>query len=567
MSKISQLDFISDVILLSLQGELLFRRQAGVSGMSSAIDIELEFWNAIIANLDRPVAAELVFSKGRYYLHATGIGFLIVGMANEKSLKKIRVACANVQEKLVDPEICRKVLLKMLTDGEEMTKPHLVNALIPLADEEVALGLLPVLQQWNMFHPDVKEKLLLSLCTVFGKCSTHAAVPPLKKIILAYSSSSSQAGRDIESAARLALRQSESAQQGKARPIAKEKAAQSDNIEFLSEGSSPEEQQIKELLGRDQKRQAIALIMQLLTSNAKAKRFQKAEQLRDWLLQIDSMALVESIRAAEIIEEEKSASISNEYLVIWKKLLDILSPEEFASLYHAMTPRNYPDGEMVVKQGELLPTLFFVNSGHVQMYAESQGREMPLKLFGPGEIMGGDIFFEASVWTVNAVSKGAFLSLLTLQRLQSQKDNCPALHSKLKDFCTRYISPDILFKKTSRTRRHSERKKVSGRVTIEMLDQHGNDAGLAGKGELLDLSQGGVALSLRFTKKKNAAALLGQKIRVNIRPDVSTAPLLRIGKVMAVRCHDFVGSDYSLHIQFENELSSMEIQQVVGKGL
>ena len=105
-----------------------------------------------------------------------------------------------------------------------------------------------------------------------------------------------------------------------------------------------------------------------------------------------------------------------------------------------------------------------------------------------------------------------------------------------------------------------------GRVTIDLLDQHGQETGLTAKGELLDLSKGGVALSLRFSKKKNAAALLGQKIRVNIRPDASAAALLRIGKVMAVRCHDFIGNEYSLHVEFETELSPAEIQRVAGKG-
>jgi hypothetical protein len=34
---------------------------------------------------------------------------------------------------------------------------------------------------------------------------------------------------------------------------------------------------------------------------------------------------------------------------------------------------------------------------------------------------------------------------------------------------------------------------------------------------------------------------------------------------MAVRCFDFVGNDYSLHVEFESELSNSEIHQAVGK--
>jgi CRP-like cAMP-binding protein len=479
LNKIAQLDSIREVILLSLQGGLLFYRQVGISVI---IGGEIDRWNEIINDLGRPPTADFVFSEGRYYLHSTDVGYLIVGMTNDKSLKKIRVACENVQEKLVDSNVRKKVLLKMLAEGEEMTKPHLVNALNTLAEAEIS----------QVQNRSVK-------------------------------------------------------------------------VQPLADGSNPEDQQVKELLDKGQKGQAISLIMQLIEDNAKAKCFHRAEDLRNRLMQIDSMALLESIRAAEIIEEEKSASISNEYLLIWKELVNTLSPEEFASLYHAMTEKNYADGEMVVNQGEFHSTLFFVNSGRIQISAVSQGREVPIKVVGPGEILGGDTFFDVSVWTVNVVSKGASLSLLTWERLQSQKENCPALHSKLQDFCARFTSPSKYFSKSSRTRRQFERKKAVGRVTIDLLDQHGRETGLAARGELLDLSRGGVALTLRFSKKKSAAALLGKKIRVNIRPDVASVVLLRIGKVMAVRCHDFIGNDYSLHIEFDSELSSAEIQQVVGK--
>jgi CRP-like cAMP-binding protein len=568
LTKISQLKAIREVTLLSLQGGVLFRSQ---TAMLSAYEREAGLWKAIIDDLGWPVTAELLFSKGRYHLQATGIGILIVGMTGENSLKKIRVACANVQAKLVDPAVQKKVLLKMLSDGEEMSKAHLVDALIPLADNEVAQVLLSLVRQEETFGPDFKEHLLLALCRALGHCAGSGAIPALQNLLLKYSSGVGQADRNIKEAATLAIRQLESAEvkpvmagaSARALAAAKESRDLSDPLENLSEGSRPEEAQIKDLLDQGQKRQAVDLIMQFITKSAKEKRFEEAEQLRNWLMRIDSMALIESIRAAEIIEEEKRASISDECLQTWKDLTESLSPEEFSSLYHAATPRDYPEGEMVAQQGEFLSILFFINSGRVQLNAISQGREIPLKVLGPGEILGSETFFDASVWTVNAISQGASLSLLTWQKLEGQKENCPALRTKLQDFCLRFSSPSRVFIKSSRTRRQSERKKTPGRVTINLLDQQDKETGLTAKGELLDLSKKGVALSLRFSKKKNAAALLGQKIRVNIRADGSAIPLQRIGKVMAVRCHDFIGNDYSLHVEFDVELASAEFQQAV----
>lgn len=555
LSKMSRLDSIGEVILLALHGDVLFRRQAGMSVTGGR---EVALWNDIINNLGRPPTAEFVFSKGRYYLHFTDIGYIIVGMTDERSRTKIRLACENVQAKLVSRTVRKRILLKMLFEAEAKIKPNFVNALVPFADSEVGYALLPVFQQAETFEQEAKENLQLALCRVFARCSIYAAMSALKKIHKSYADNTSKAGREIKTVAHLAIRQLESTRlvkttgaggaSTKARSMGNKHLSQDTHLANTSKRASPEELQVKEFLSNDQKRQAVASIMQLITSHAKAGRFAKAEQLRDWLIQIDALALMEIIRAAEIIEEEKSAAISDEYWQIWKELSSALSRGEFASLYHVMTQKNYTDGEIVVQQGAFLPALFFVNSGRVEEYVVSHGREIPLKVVGSGEILGSDTFFDSSVWTVNVVSKGALLSMLTQQRLGEMQDNFPALHTKLRDFCGRFPPCTNHFSKGGRSRRRTERRKVIGRVTIALLSEDGNDTGMGGKGELLDISQGGVALSLRFAQKKNTSALLGKKVRVNLRPDASTRDLLRIGKVMAVRCRDFIGNDYSLHI-------------------
>lgn len=570
LAKIAQLDSIRDVILLSLYGELLFRSQVQPTPL---VEQEIALWRAIISDLDNPLSVDFVFDKGHYYLHATDLGFVIVGMHHGKGVKKIRTACSNMQEKLADPKVRKKVLLKMLEDSDEKVKPHIVNALVPLADEEVGRILLPYLQKGGQFQPRIWEILLLSLCKVLGHCAFYEAVPALKKVVRTYSVITNGAGGVIGTAAKRAVEQLEAARAA-AKTVAEStfgihlpklgEAAITPNADlYQPEGVGPDEQQVMELLGQGQKEQVIALILQLVVSNARAKRFKKADQLRDWLMQIDPMALVESIRAAEIIEQEKTAAIDAEYLVTWKELLNTLSPNEFSALYHAMTRRSYAEGEMVAKQGEFLTTLFFVTSGCVQIYAVSQGREVPLQSVGPGEVIGGETLLDASVWTVNVVSKKADLSLLTLASLKSQKENYPALYSKVQEFCSTFSSPNALFKKTQKTRRKSpERKKVTGRITIDLLDKRGKDTGMGIKGDLLDLSIGGVAISLRFSKKKNALAFFGRMIRLSMSADASTAPFVCKGKVMAVRCHDFIGNDYSLHVAFEEELSSAEILQI-----
>lgn len=292
------------------------------------------------------------------------------------------------------------------------------------------------------------------------------------------------------------------------------------------------------------------------------KQFNKAEKLREWIIQIDSMSLMEIIRAAEIIEEEKKAAISNDYLTTWKELAHTLSSEEFTALYHAMIQKNYTNGEMIAAQGELLSTLFFVDRGRVQLYAVSQGREIPLQTLTAGEIIGAGTFFEASVWTVNAISMGAEMSLLHHKKLQTLKEPHPALESKLIDFCTHFEFSNTLFNNTNRSRRVFDRKRISGRTTMALLDKEGKTTGVSAKGDLLDISKGGVSFCLHFSKKENASPFIGQAIRITIRTDISVPSLILDGVVVAVRCHDFIGNEYSLHVKFNKQITSTDIQQV-----
>ena len=327
-----------------------------------------------------------------------------------------------------------------------------------------------------------------------------------------------------------------------------------------------EDQDIHQALQRGDKKRAVSLVMEKIAVCARSHHFERAERLRDWLLEIDSMALVEGIRAAELIEEEKASAIGPGVQEIWQELLKSLSREEFATLYHAGVPRSYADGEMVVRQGDFQAALYLVNSGQVQMTVENEGRQVVLRNYGPGDIFGGETFFDASVWTANVVSRGASLSCVLRTKLIASKESQPALYGKLQDYCGKSPSIGMLFQKSRRTRRAHERRKAQGRVGIDLLDVQGRETGLTAKGELLDLSRGGVALSLRFSKKKSAAALLGQLIRVHLQPKAAAQPLARVGKVMAVRCHDFVGNEYTLHVHFETELTGSEVLQLTTGG-
>jgi len=569
LTRLAQVDSIQEVMLVSNRGEVLFANKAGAAANTTG---EIARWNEIIAGLDGSPTAELFFEKGCYYVHNLDIGYVIVGMTNASSLARVKTACTQVKSKLADASVRKKVMLKMMATVDAAFKPHLVGALADVTkgtDREVAAHLIALLREEPQGTPQERDTLRFALCEALGHCISPEALAALNEFLTKNKGVLPEA---VETVARISVQQLTLDMPRAAEVKAPEKKGQgpatscSTILPVAKSAHSADWQQIEELLGLGKKGETIDRILAAIEAAARGKQFEQAEELRDWLMQIDSMALREIIRAAEIIEQAKRASVSREFQQTWKELEMALSSEEFASLYHAITPRVYAKDDMVVRQGEFSSSLFFVNSGRVQLYAVSQDREIPLKICAAGEIMGAANFFEISVWTVNARSLGAELYVLTREKLQRQMEQYPALQGKLMDFCTRFASPSALFSKTGRTRRRFERKKAAGRATMVVLDEQERETGIGAKGDILDVSRGGLSFSLRFSKKENAEALLGRKIRITMRSDGSNASVTCNAKVMAVRCCDFIGSDYSLHVEFPKELDNAQLQQVLGRG-
>ena len=584
LNKISQLPSVQEVLLLSSHGELLFRNnQNGTEDNDS----DIPSWNKIISDLKSPLHAEFYFKKGVYSLHYTELGYVVIGMKGNGSLQKIKNACTILQEKLSDPILCKKLLLKMLREADEELKPQFVLNLMPFADEEIAGALTPLLDKEAELGSKSKTKLLVNICRVLGQCASTSAWLAIKSLLQKHYSNRIALANEVRYAAQVALAQLDHEVPDKpksTKPVVvpknkpiKKVAPKADGHPDTSTSTPapvpsgdqstvlmPKSRKIQALLQQNNKKEAVALILEQIEISAGNQQFELAERLREWLIQIDSTLLHQIIRAAEIIQEQKNAAISDELLATWSTLAKTLSVEEFSSLYHVMDHKHYNSGEILARQGEFLSTLFFVDSGRIQLFSENHGQEYVLKVINAGEILGAETFFDISIWTINARSLGSDLSLLTWNGLLKLKESHPALQTKLMDFCSRFKLPETVFMKQGATRREFERVKVPGKVTAALQRKSGDESIFGTKGDLLDISRGGLAFSLRFSRKKNAIALLGETLRVTVRTAFSPFAVERRGIVKAVQCHDFVGNEYSIHMEFEESLSNSEVQQVVG---
>lgn len=322
------------------------------------------------------------------------------------------------------------------------------------------------------------------------------------------------------------------------------------------------EQQAHDFLAQGETEKGKQFLVAMITERARQRKFDEADKLHKLLMDCFPMALPEIIRTAEIIENEKTAAIGKSQLAVWSSLLKVIDLHEFIALYHCMEHRRFAQGEMIVKQGSQNSDLYFIHSGRVELFFKEKGAKIPLKTMGAGEILGAGTFFEASVWTINALSMGTEVSALKVEAIQQLQKDFPGIDSKLNDFCARFTVSPASFGITGRERRMYARSRISGVVKMILFDKEGKDSGVAAKGDLFDISAGGVSFFLRISKKNNARLLLGRAVGLTI----ASVPGSRFnigGVVKAVRSQPIVGNEYAVSVQFGRELAQKELKNLI----
>ncbi len=466
-------------------------------------------------------------------------------------------------------------LLQVLPKASAQAKAQVVKNLKRVADESVVEPLAELLEECRLYSGSEKTGLAREISRTLGASGSLRAIAVLQKIVDA---GEKQFGKESVEAAELAilyirdLIYKEERQEEKARQELKEEAALKESrsapekvqqkvYEAVTE--YPEEREVYSLLAEDKKEAAKKALLSLIEKTAHLKRFTEAEELRSRLIEIDSMALSEIIKAAEIIEEAKSNSIDQDHILIWSDLYDLLTTEEFNAFYYALEHVNYPTETVIVSQGDPQSRLFFINKGRVKLFFHEGESETLVSTLGYGSVFGGASFFDDSVWTLNAASMGAVdISVLSVESVESWSEEHPALESKLHDYCMRFDMVNEFFKSSGAERRRDERHDLGGVVYISLLDEKGQVTDTSLRGECSDISTGGISFFSRITQRKQARTLLGRPVEIIIRKD-GEEEMRFVGTVVAIRNLHSIELGRSVHIQFDHALDSKTVMDLV----
>ncbi len=306
---------------------------------------------------------------------------------------------------------------------------------------------------------------------------------------------------------------------------------------------------------------AVKLLCELIADSAKGRDFLQAEAFRSKLLKVDPFALPQILECTEIIEDEKNRAIEERHTSLWARLYQTLSSVEGNALYYALEREVYEEGDIVFQQGEQRSKLYFIHHGRLAMTWRDGPRETVLKEVGPGDLVVADGFFSDSVCTISLVALTR-VEVVSLDKsiLSRWEKEFPALENKLIDFCRSSQDITQLVRKRGVERRRHARIKLHSTIAVQLLDDRGEAVGKPFRGELLDISKGGIAFLVPVRERKTAQSLLGRKVLAAMaipRPN-PRFKATRQGLIVALTHFPFEG--HYLHVRFDEVLDENQTE-------
>ena len=480
-----------------------------------------------------------------------------------------------------DIRVQQQVLHCIVRSSSTYLEKRMIHALFQVHDElkmpvimqlarrggvDVTLSLLELLNLRKSFKQETYIELLVRLCRAFQLCASTEVIYALLELIKERQQHVGPSDPVI-SAARDTILSMKSKFSGEVDLVIAESGLIDNGFGYhqgptTSRPLGRNKLSVKELVEQGDLEEAGKKLYANALKAARDNDFGSAELLRDKILEISPLALSEVIRLGEIIEEEKSSSISSHHIATWSELYEMMSTEEFNALYFALKLERYNVDDLIVRAGETRPSLYFVNSGVIILSCHSDDRDTVLKRLQPGEVVGVSPFFDSSVWTVTMTARtGSQVHVLSDIKLKNLEKRYPGIQDKLHDYCIKYDTVPQLLQMAGSDRRNDPRYVVSVCINNMLLDPYGNIGKRMFKGELIDISRGGLRFSVNISSRENARLLLGRQIISEIEIE-GKDNITCFGIIVGGRFEDEGEQAFSVHVNFHQNLEQASVALV-----
>ncbi len=306
-----------------------------------------------------------------------------------------------------------------------------------------------------------------------------------------------------------------------------------------------------------------AMLLEKSVKTAYDGAFDVAEELCDKVLEINPNALHKVLEVIEIISKKRSLRGGIEEETVWHDLRGFLGDEYWRVLQKMCCIERFSTGEDIVCAGDIDPCLFLINEGQVSVSCNSNGNKIFLEKLGSGGILGVEPFFSSSVWTVDlTASWDSELMVLHKRKFNTMFAYNSALEKKLYEYAIKKENTKQLVMMSGSDRRDTARIRKRMRIYCFLYDVYrseGTEKRVAG--QLIDLSRGGMACSVKIASRAAADKMLGRQIALKFGKEKSD---LFHGVIVAVKSISDKENVFSLHIRFYRVIES-DLQSVLEK--
>lgn len=282
--------------------------------------------------------------------------------------------------------------------------------------------------------------------------------------------------------------------------------------------------------------------------------FDRAERLREQLIEQDSMNLTLILSTGEFIEQQKTKRLDQDHLAVWSHLYENFSEEETNRLFYSLEPAVIEPNKLLLAQGKVNHRLIFIDSGKVALFYRKEGKNKVVLQLSRGEVIGEDSFFEISLCPLSVATQTE-VKLFSLRRAEAEKwhDVLPGLYEKLGDFCRKHGKGSHGVNQKLQDRRSSPRYPASGVVTATLLDQLGSLSSDYFKGGLSEISRSGLSFEIKCSSYETARALLARQVEISIM-FAGSDQAAWVGRATIASVGYHLHNDYSVHLKLDEKI-------------
>ena len=206
---------------------------------------------------------------------------------------------------------------------------------------------------------------------------------------------------------------------------------------------------------------------------------------------------------------------------------------------------------------------YFIQSGFVNLTYRLNEYDRFLKRLRPGDVIGVQSLFDASVWSVSLVAqKNVGIYSLLYDRFGQLVSRYPEVENTLQNYCSNKDQVSELLQMSGEERRQAPRFALQAMIHNTLLDRFGIVGKREFKAEIVGISTGGLRFLTRISKRENRQSLLGRMIISEIENGESTT-LTSKGTIIGVKEQKGMDKYHTIHVRFEKPLSQSQVTDVV----